>query len=155
MKLLGTMPISFECINDDDDDDVNSKLMRMLKRWMMIFVCCVGIGCSLQKLWAGLQAAAAAAEIELDARGKQLLWQQILNVPGMSLTHPKSPGLQTLVAEIHPPVHSVEDAEKRGLHVVAPEGLRESCLGLYDGKLCDAAISRDQHELLERLAKAR
>lgn len=153
MKLLRMMPISYVRINDVGD--VNSKLMMMLKRTMMIVVCSVVVGCSLPKLWAGLQAAAAAAEIELDARGKQLMWQQVLNVPGMRFTYPKSPGSQALVAESFAPVHSVEDAEKRGLHIVAPEGLRESCLGLYDGKLCDAAISRDQHELLERLAKAR
>ena len=110
------------------------------------------VGCSLPKLWTGLQGAAAALEIYLDARVKQILWKQVLQVPRMTIL--KAQDSQTLEA-YHPSIQSVEEAEKLGVHVVAPEGLRESCLGLYDGKLCDAAISKDQRELLERLAKAR
>lgn len=111
-------------------------------------------GCSLPKLWTGLQGAAAALEIDLDARVKQMLWKQVLHVPRITFLIPNLRESQTVEAG-HPSIQLVEEAEKLGVHVVAPEGLRESCLGLYDGKLCDAAISRDQRELLERLAKAR
>jgi general transcription factor 3C polypeptide 1 len=117
-------------------------------------VCGCDIGCPLPKLWAGLQGAAAALEIDLDARVKQVLWKQVLHVPRITFLVAKAQGSQTLEA-YHPSIQSVEEVEKLGVHVVAPEGLRESCLGLYDGKLCDAAISKDQRELLERLAKAR
>lgn len=108
----------------------------------------------MPKLWTGLQGAAAALEVDLDASVKRTLWKQVLHVPGMTFLVSNSQGSQTLEA-CHPSVQSVEAAEKLGVHVVAPDGLRESCLGLYDGKLCDAAISKDQRELLERLAKAR
>lgn len=108
----------------------------------------------MPKLWTGLQGAAAALEIDLDARVKQMLWKQVLHVPRITFLIPNLRESQTVEAG-HPSIQLVEEAEKLGVHVVAPEGLRESCLGLYDGKLCDAAISRDQRELLERLAKAR
>lgn len=108
----------------------------------------------MPKLWSGLQGAAATFELELDSRVKQILWKQLLHVPGITFLISKAQGSQTLEA-YHPSIQSVEEAEKLGVHVVAPEGLRDSCLGLYDGKLSDAAISKDQRELLERLAKAR
>lgn len=111
-------------------------------------------GCSLQKLWAGLQGSEAATEIPLDARSKQLVWQQVLNVPGIGFRRSKSPGSQTLDPS-HLSVKSVEEAQGLGVFVVAPEGLRESCLGMYDVKLCDAHLSKDQRDILEHLAKAR
>jgi len=114
----------------------------------------VSTGCSLPKLWTGLQGAAAALELDLDARVKQILWKQVLHVPGISFLISKAQGSQTLGA-YHSSIQLVVEAEKLGVHVVAPEGLRESCLGLYDGKQCDSAITKDQRELLERLAKAR
>ncbi|CAM6048916.1 unnamed protein product [Sphagnum compactum] len=127
-------------------------------------------GCSLPKLWAGLQAAAAAAggtassssslsslsKMQLTARTKQMLWQQLLKIPGLLLFLLQDESAQTELLECSSPlIQSVEEAETLGVCMIAPEGLRDCCLGIYDLKFCDAHLSKDQRDILERLARAR
>jgi general transcription factor 3C polypeptide 1 len=122
-------------------------------------------GCSLPKLWARLQAAAAGggtasssslSKTQLTARTKQMLWQQLLKIPGLLLLLLQDESAQTELLECSSPsIQSVEEAETLGVCMIAPEGLRDCCLGIYDLKFCDAHLSKDQRDILERLARAR
>ncbi|XP_057830258.2 uncharacterized protein LOC131041249 isoform X1 [Cryptomeria japonica] len=111
-------------------------------------------GCLLQHLWSGLQIAAASAGLHLCDGVKQMIWQALLKVPGLSFGAPGS-SMDRIFPNSHPSIQSVESAERLGLNIVAPEHLRDSCVGLYDLKFSDAGLSADQRFALERLATAR
>ncbi|CAM6083280.1 unnamed protein product [Calypogeia fissa] len=109
-------------------------------------------GCSLSKLWALLQSAAGlTAEMISNRRAKQLLWRELINVPGMVVMLPSS----IVVANSDPSIQDVDKAEELGLQLVAPESLRESSLGMYDLRVCDARLSKEQRNVLECIAKSR
>ncbi|KAL2652072.1 hypothetical protein R1flu_020200 [Riccia fluitans] len=108
-------------------------------------------GCTLPKLWSLIHDAATEARINLAGRPKQYLWQELLIVPGIVLSLPKS----VSIAVSDPRVQPVESAEKLGVQIVASEALRDGSLGLYDLKVCDARLSKEQRDILERIAKSR
>lgn len=106
----------------------------------------------MPKLWAILQSAAGfAAETVSNRRAKQLLWQALIKVPGMLLSLPNS----AVVVNTDSKIQDVDDAEKLGVQIVAPESLRESSLGMYDLRVCDARLSKEQRTVLECIAKSR
>eukprot|EP01018_Ginkgo_biloba_P011372 Gb_30476 [translate_table: standard] len=111
-------------------------------------------GCLLSNLWNGLQSAVASAGLHLCDGVKQAIWQALLKVPGLSFSASES-SLDCLIPTLHPSIQAVEDAERLRVNIVAPEHLRDSCVGLYDLKFSDAGLSSDQRFALERLAKAR
>lgn len=111
-------------------------------------------GCLLQNLWSGLHSAIASAGLHFCGGVKQVIWQALLKVPGLSFAAPES-SMDSLIPTLHPSIQSVEDAERLRINIVAPEHLRDSCVGLYDLKFSDAGLSADQRFALERLAKAR
>ncbi|KAG6553782.1 hypothetical protein Mapa_004699 [Marchantia paleacea] len=108
-------------------------------------------GCTVTKLWTLLQNAAAELDIELAGRPKQFLWQELLKVTAMEISLPKS----LPVSASDPRLQTVESAEMLAVHLVAPEALRDSSLGLYDLKVCDARLSKEQRSILEHIAKSR
>lgn len=111
-------------------------------------------GCLLQNLWSGLHSAIASAGLHFCDGVKQAIWQALLKVPGLSFAAPES-SMDSSISTLHPSIQSVEDAERLVINIVAPEHLRDSCVGLYDLKFSDAGLSADQRFALERLAKAR
>jgi hypothetical protein len=103
-------------------------------------------------LWSMLQTApGVAAQLISSSRAKQLLWQALLHVPGMLLLLPNS----AIMANSDASIQDVDEAERLGLQLVAPEGLRESSLGMYDLRVCDARLSKEQRSVLECIAKSR
>ncbi|KAL3699830.1 hypothetical protein R1sor_017852 [Riccia sorocarpa] len=108
-------------------------------------------GCTLIKLWSLIQDAAAEARISLAGPQKQYLWQELLQVPAIVLSLPKS----VFITASDPRIQLADSAEKLGVNIVAPEGLRDGSLGLYDLKVCDARLSKEQRDILERIAKSR
>lgn len=110
-------------------------------------------GCLLQNLWSGLHSAIASAGLHFCDGVKQAIWQALLKVPGLSFVPESSMG--SLIPTQHHSIQSVEDAERLLINIIAPEHLRDSCVGLYDLKFSDAGLSADQRFALERLAKAR
>ncbi|XP_049935440.1 uncharacterized protein LOC116260035 isoform X2 [Nymphaea colorata] len=104
-------------------------------------------GCSIADLWRGLEPAIASSGLHLSDGVKDAVWKRLLVVPGIELREKaltvSSRGL------------SVEAAEGSGVRIVAPEHMRDACLGIYDLKSSDAAISQVQRRVLERLAKSR
>ncbi|OAE25980.1 hypothetical protein AXG93_1712s1600 [Marchantia polymorpha subsp. ruderalis] len=108
-------------------------------------------GCTVTKLWTLLQPAAAELDIELAGRPKQFLWQELLEVTDIEFSLPNSGPIDAS----DPRLQTVESAELLAVQLVAPEALRDSSLGLYDLKVCDARLSKEQRSILERIAKSR
>lgn len=105
----------------------------------------------MTKLWTLLQPAAAELDIELAGRPKQFLWQELLEVTDIEFSLPNSGPIDAS----DPRLQTVESAELLAVQLVAPEALRDSSLGLYDLKVCDARLSKEQRSILERIAKSR
>lgn len=99
-------------------------------------------GCLLQNLWSGLHSAIASAGLHFCDGVKQAIWQALLKVPGLSFVPESSMG--SLIPTQHHSIQSVEDAERLLINIIAPEHLRDSCVGLYDLKFSDAGLSADQ-----------
>lgn len=102
-----------------------------------------------------LQSVASTLEIPLDADVKQIVWQGVVDVPGLLLLPPKRTVGDLPRPAADPAFANVEDVEKADLSILAHDGLRDGCLGAYDFKHSDARLSDIQRATLERLAKAR
>ncbi|CAN6481737.1 unnamed protein product [Victoria cruziana] len=104
-------------------------------------------GCSILDLWRGLESTVVNSGLNLSDGVKDAVWKRLLVVPGIELREKALP--------ISSRGLSVEAAEGSGVRIVAPEHMRDACLGIYDLKSSDASISQVQRRVLERLAKSR
>ncbi|XP_020525318.1 uncharacterized protein LOC18437646 isoform X2 [Amborella trichopoda] len=107
-------------------------------------------GCPLANLWTTLQPYLSRVGLHLCDGVKQVIWKGVLNIPGLVF---KANGQS--FSSNDPSIQQVQESENLGLSIVAPEHLRDCCLGLYDYKASDAGLSSRQRFILERLAKAR
>ncbi|KAK9131357.1 hypothetical protein Sjap_011844 [Stephania japonica] len=108
-------------------------------------------GLSLADLWPRLHEPLASAGLHLCSGVKSAVYEGLLAVPDLEL---RSESDAAAFAPRDPRVRDLEEAEAKGLRVVAPERLRDCFVGIYDIKASDTAVSAVQRSVLERLALA-
>eukprot|EP00252_Welwitschia_mirabilis_P006392 TRINITY_DN17273_c0_g1_i1.p1 TRINITY_DN17273_c0_g1~~TRINITY_DN17273_c0_g1_i1.p1 ORF type:complete len:1948 (+),score=400.33 TRINITY_DN17273_c0_g1_i1:193-6036(+) len=115
-------------------------------------------GCTLQNLWTAIQGTSASAGFNLceDDGVKNVVWKSLLNVPGLGFASGDcNSNYNFFLPDSRSCIQNFKDAEALRISIIAPEHLRESCVGVYDLKFSDAGLSGDQWFALERLAKAK
>ncbi|KAJ0700699.1 putative B-block binding subunit of TFIIIC, tfc3, extended winged-helix domain-containing protein [Helianthus annuus] len=111
-------------------------------------ICSQGLnGLTLRDLWPKLNPHISS---NLSSDVKRALWSNIINLPSLRF---ECEGVKYDAR--NPKIQSVEDSEAMELRIVAAEHLLDSFVGIYDIKASDAAVSKIQRRVLERLAIAR
>lgn len=117
-------------------------------------ICCGGAtGVPLPSLWPKLHSSLSLHGLPpLCPAVKQSLWSNLLQIPALRF---EARGGGASFVSTDPRIRTAEDCETLGLRIVADDNLRETFVGIYDIKASDAAISREQRRVLDRLAIAR
>ncbi|KAL6846714.1 hypothetical protein ACP4OV_024162 [Aristida adscensionis] len=111
-------------------------------------------GLPVGALWAALRGASEAAGLPLDLAVKRVLWARLVALPAVISLAPGE-GEGEGAAPLEPAVRDVEEAERRGVRLVASAALRDNFLGIYDRRLAKSELSAVQKAALECVGASR
>ncbi|XP_062222673.1 uncharacterized protein LOC133921705 isoform X2 [Phragmites australis] len=110
-------------------------------------------GITVSDLWPALRGALEAADLPLGPPVKRALWARLLALPVVRLVEGDGDG--TPVAAGDPAGQDVEEAERRGLRLVASAAIRDNFLGMYERRFAKSELSSVQKKALECVAASR
>ncbi|BAF09421.1 uncharacterized protein [Oryza sativa Japonica Group] len=107
-------------------------------------------GLPVTDLWPALRGALEAAGLSPGLDAKRVLWARLIALPIISLVVGEGDG-----APVDPVEKDVEEAERRGVRLVASAALRDNFLGMYDRRFAKSELSAVQKGALERVGASR
>ncbi|KAG8060168.1 hypothetical protein GUJ93_ZPchr0002g25488 [Zizania palustris] len=107
-------------------------------------------GLPVADLWPALRGALEAAGLPLGPAVKRALWARLIALPVIRLAVGEGNG-----APVDPAEKDVEEAERRGVRLVASAALRDNFLGMYDRKFAKSELSAVQKATLECVGASR
>ncbi|KAL6899555.1 hypothetical protein ACP4OV_006213 [Aristida adscensionis] len=110
-------------------------------------------GITVPDLWTALRGALEAAGLPLGPPVKRALWARLLAVPVVSLVEGGADGVP--VASGDPAERDVEEAERRGVRLVASASIRDNFLGMYERRFAKSELSAVQRATLECVGASR
>ncbi|CAN6273567.1 unnamed protein product [Urochloa humidicola] len=110
-------------------------------------------GIPVADLWPALRGALDAAGLPLGPPVKRALWARILALRVVSLVEGDGDGAP--VAAGDPAEKDVEEAERRGVRLVASAAIRDNFLGMYERRFAKTDLSAVQKATLECVAASR
>uniref|UniRef100_A0A0D9VIM8 Uncharacterized protein n=1 Tax=Leersia perrieri TaxID=77586 RepID=A0A0D9VIM8_9ORYZ len=110
-------------------------------------------GLPVADLWPALRGALEAADLPLGLDVKRALWARLIALPVISLAVGEGDG--DAGACVDPVEKDVEEAERRGVRLVASAALRDNFLGMYDRRFAKSELSAVQKGTLERVGASR
>ncbi|CAL5057010.1 unnamed protein product [Urochloa decumbens] len=110
-------------------------------------------GIPVAELWPALRGALDAAGLPLGPPVKRALWARLLALRVVSLVEGEGDGAP--VAAGDPAEKDVEEAESRGVRLVASAAIRDNFLGMYERRFAKTDLSAVQKATLECVAASR
>ncbi|KAL6633936.1 hypothetical protein ACP70R_026607 [Stipagrostis hirtigluma subsp. patula] len=110
-------------------------------------------GITVSDLWPALRGALEAAGLPLGPAVKGALWARLLALPVVSLVEGAGDGVP--VAAGDPAERDVEEAERRGVRLVASAAIRDNFLGMYERRFAKSELSAVQKATLECVGASR
>jgi general transcription factor 3C polypeptide 1 len=110
-------------------------------------------GIPVADLWSALRVAAEAAGLPLGPPVKRSLWARLLALPVVSLVEGAGDGAP--VASGDAAERDVQEAERRGVRLVASSAIRNNFLGMYERRFAKSDLSAVQKAVLECVAASR
>ncbi|KAL5208740.1 hypothetical protein ABZP36_033175 [Zizania latifolia] len=107
-------------------------------------------GLPVADLWPALRGALEAAGLPLGPAVKRALWARLIALPVIRLAVGEGNG-----APVDPAEKDVEEAEQRGVRLVASAALRDNFLGMYDRRFAKSELSAVQKATLECVGASR
>lgn len=111
-------------------------------------------GIPVADLWPALRVTAEASGLPLGPPVKRALWARLLALPVVSLVEGFGDGAAP-VAPGDPAERDVEEAEQRGMRLVASSTIRANFLGMYERRFAKTDLSAVQKATLECVAASR
>ncbi|KAJ1280066.1 hypothetical protein BS78_04G203900 [Paspalum vaginatum] len=110
-------------------------------------------GIPVADLWLALRGALDAACLPLGPPVKRALWARLLALRVINLVMGEGDGIP--VAAGDPAEKDVEEAERRGVRLVASAAIRDNFLGIYERRFARSELSGIQKETLESVGASR
>ncbi|XP_066322054.1 uncharacterized protein [Miscanthus floridulus] len=110
-------------------------------------------GIPVVDLWPALRGALDATGLPLGPSVKRALWARILALRVVSLVEGGGDGVPVSAGD--PAEKDFEEAERRGMRLVASAGIRDNFLGLYERRFAKSEFSAAQKATLECVAASR
>lgn len=110
-------------------------------------------GIPVADLWPALRGALDATGLQLGPAVKRALWARILALRVVSLVEGDGDGAPVSAGD--PAEVDFEEAERRGMRLVASAGIRDNFLGLYERRYAKSEFSAVQKATLECVAASR
>ncbi|GJM87611.1 hypothetical protein PR202_ga03583 [Eleusine coracana subsp. coracana] len=111
-------------------------------------------GIPVADLWPAVRVAAETAGLPLSPPVKRALWARLLALPVVSLVEGGGDGAAPVAAS-DPAERDVEEAERRGVRLVASPAIRDNFLGMYERRFAKTDLSAIQKAALECVAASR
>ena len=113
----------------------------------------LALGIPVVDLWPALRGALDATGLPLGPSVKRALWARILALRVVSLVEGAGDGVPVSAGD--PAETDFEEAERRGMRLVASAGIRDNFLGLYERRFAKSEFSAVQKATLECVAASR
>ena len=110
-------------------------------------------GIPVADLWPALRGSLDVAGLPLGPHVKRALWARLLALDVVSLVEGDGDGAP--VAAGDPVEKDVEEAERRGVRLVASAAIRDNFLGMYERRFAKTELSAVQKAALECVAASR
>ncbi|CAN6232552.1 unnamed protein product [Urochloa humidicola] len=110
-------------------------------------------GIAVADLWPALRGAVDAAGLPLGPPVKRALWARLLALRVVSLVEGDGDGAPVEAGD--PAEKDVEEAERRGVRLVASGAIRDNFLGMYERRFAKTDLSAVQKATLECVAASR
>jgi general transcription factor 3C polypeptide 1 len=112
-------------------------------------------GMPVADLWSALRRALDVAGLPLGPPVKRALWARLLALHVVNLVEGDGDGDGAPVPAGDPAEKDVEEAERRGVRLVASPVIRDNFLGMYERRFAKTELSAVQKATLECVAASR